>query len=95
MAPAGAFIQFGGCYGAIEVGRDEVFVKVREGRDGNVGEPGDQNVLILVFPDWQIVGVWCKKIQNLGEGSTDETNKAKNKAARKSYSGSIHLLYVF
>lgn len=67
MTTARAFIQFGGCYSAIEAGGDKVFVKVREGRDGNVRQPRDQNVFILVLPDGQIVGVCCKKIQNLRE----------------------------
>lgn len=58
MTTAGAFVQFGGCYGAIEAGGDKVFVKVGEGRDGNVRQPWDQNVLIPVFPDGQIVGGW-------------------------------------
>lgn len=73
MATAGAFVQFGGRYGAIEAGRDKVFVKVGERRDGDVRQPGDQNVLILVLPDGQIVGVWREKIQNLRKRSTNET----------------------
>lgn len=55
MTTAGPFVQLGGCYGAIEAGGDKVFVKVGEGRDGNVCQPGDQNVLILVLPDGQIM----------------------------------------
>lgn len=83
MTTAGAFVQFGGCYGAIEAGRDKVFVKVGEGRDGDVRQPGDQNVLILVLPDRQIVGVWCKKIQNLREGSTDDETHINPKTKQR------------
>lgn len=75
MTAAGAFVQFGGCYGAIEASGDKVFVKVGERRDGNVCQPRNQNVLILVLSDGQIMGVGCKKIQNLRKGSTDETHK--------------------
>lgn len=83
MTAAGAFVQFGGCYGAIEAGRDKVFVKVGEGRDGDVRQPGDQNVLIFVLPDRQIVGVWCKKIQNLREGRADDETHTNSKTEQR------------
>lgn len=95
MTAAGAFVQFGGCYGAIEAGGDKVFVKVGVGRDGNVRQPRNQNVLILVLPDGQIMGVWCKKIQNLRKGSTDETHKTEKKKQRRyPVTASIHLRYI-
>lgn len=67
VTSAGAVVQFGGCCGAIKAGRDKVFVKIWEGGDGDVRKAGDQNVLILVLPDWQILGAWQKKIQHLRE----------------------------
>lgn len=58
MAAAGSLVEFGRGCGTIEAGRDEVFVKIREGGDGCVSETRDQDVLVPVLSDRQILGVW-------------------------------------
>lgn len=67
MAAAGALVQFGRSCCAIKAGRDKIVVKIREGGDGYVSEARDEDVLVFVLPDWQILGIWGEKIENLRE----------------------------
>ena len=56
MAAAGALVELGGGCGAVEAGRNEMGVKLREGVEGGVGEAWDEDVPVLVLTDGKVLG---------------------------------------
>lgn len=70
VAAAGALVQFGGCRGAVQTGRNKVGVEVRERWEGCLSEARDDDVFVFVFTDGQVLRTRWKKVQNLQELSS-------------------------